>query len=86
MDEYTPTTDKIRFEFLYGGETTGITQAEFDRWLAEHDREVRAEAVAVTEAALRRAGSAILECKVYGNPLVDAETLAFAALRSQAND
>lgn len=41
--EYTPTTEEARVTYIHGTPTyCGVTRArtEFDRWLAEHDREV----------------------------------------------
>lgn len=51
MTEYTPTTETVRYAYAahnahYGGEMGYQKQAtEFDRWLAEHDRQVQAEAL-----------------------------------------
>jgi len=51
-DEYTPTTDQLRYAWCYfvatGGERVARTYssrraAEFARWLAAHDAEVREE-------------------------------------------
>ena len=40
MDDFTPTTEDVRLIWIVS--QTGCTaRAEFDRWLAEHDREVR---------------------------------------------
>ena len=47
MSEYTPTTEQIRATYAAGeSEGTPEDYAEFDRWLAAHDAEVRAGAVA----------------------------------------
>ena len=56
LTEYTPTTDEIRDHIVGGGDlggwgslTTGqeaARAAAFDRWLAAHDAEIRAERVA----------------------------------------
>ena len=52
MSDYTPTTDEVFHAYwshvayermLRGGEPP--ERAEFDRWLAEHDAKVRAEAL-----------------------------------------
>lgn len=54
-DQYTPSTDEVRGVYVASNfrscfESSGPTQAkkewvaEFDRWLAAHDAEVRAEA------------------------------------------
>lgn len=41
--EYTPTTDEIRERWMeFDGGPDPDDAAEFDRWLAEHDREARA--------------------------------------------
>lgn len=40
--EYTPTTEDVTTAALAGGI---YSEAEFDRWLAAHDAEVRAEAL-----------------------------------------
>lgn len=48
MSEYTPTTEEVRAR--YGADEFGYSAGlsdpcpEFDRWLAEHDRQVKAEA------------------------------------------
>ena len=40
MDDYTPTTEDVRLIWIVS--QTGCTaRAEFDRWLAAHDAEVR---------------------------------------------
>lgn len=49
-DEYTPTTDKVRAAYLTSRtrevpRKVGDVMAEFDRWLAAHDRAVKAEAL-----------------------------------------
>lgn len=47
MSEYTPTTEQIRATYADGeSEGTPEDYAEFDRWLAAHDAEVRAQVVA----------------------------------------
>lgn len=45
MSEYTPTTENVRSVFAHGGagQTTERRRAMFNRWLAAHDAEVRAE-------------------------------------------
>jgi len=48
VTEYTPTTDEVRDYYAIGvdealGRTSG--ESEFDRWLAEHDKEVLDKAV-----------------------------------------
>ena len=40
MNDYTPTTDNVREEY---GDNWDRRYAEFDRWLAKHDAEVRAD-------------------------------------------
>jgi len=51
MNEYTPETDQIRDAWRHDRERyTGVNRpntygAEFDRWLAAHDREVAAKAL-----------------------------------------
>jgi len=54
MNEYTPTTEEVREGYCYMGigplddwredELLEKHGKEFDRWLAEHDRQVKAEA------------------------------------------
>ena len=45
-EEYTPTTDMIRRAYVYErvangmGEPLPVAEAEYDRWLEAHDREV----------------------------------------------
>lgn len=41
MSDYTPTTEEVRE--AAGGSLNYITSDEFDRWLAAHDAEVRAD-------------------------------------------
>lgn len=60
MSDYTPTTDRVRAMYVHDradGETLshGGATAEFDRWLAQHDREVRAEALNGARAELQAA-------------------------------
>lgn len=47
MSEYTPTTEEVRDSYDYQF-TLGMSDisriAEFDRWLAEHDRVVKSKA------------------------------------------
>lgn len=49
MAEYIPTTDEVRAMYVTGTppHRVSVTQgnAEFDAWLAEHDREVQARAL-----------------------------------------
>lgn len=53
-DEHAPTTEDVRL--VYGSDSTGMLRgdhvAAFDRWLAAHDAEIRAEALAPIRAAL----------------------------------
>lgn len=49
---YTPTTEEIRLNALRQNATTDITDAEFDRWLAEVKTEANIELVARIEAAV----------------------------------
>ena len=55
-DDYTPTTDVVRDAVTFPrrrlGEPRDMTEAEFSRWLAAHDAEIRAEALAPIRAAL----------------------------------
>ena len=46
MDDYTPTTLEVRESYTYFRGTIPTVEhaAEFDRWLAEHDREVAEKA------------------------------------------
>lgn len=41
-NEYIPTTEEVR-DWWTGGDD-GLLRQEFDRWLAEHDRQVKGEA------------------------------------------
>lgn len=44
-DEYTPTTDEVRRAWTDWHDLTGAnSRAAFDRWLAEHDRQVAEQA------------------------------------------
>lgn len=56
-DEYTPTTDEVRSSFgndfvLDETTTTADALPMFDRWLAEHDREVAAKALEDAEVSM----------------------------------
>ena len=46
---YTPTTDEVRDEWIESGQGSPTVRlhagAAFDRWLAAHDRDVRAQAL-----------------------------------------
>lgn len=46
MSDYTPDTDevKIHYAYPYRDDLKDTKRAEFDRWLAAHDREVAAKA------------------------------------------
>ena len=54
MTDYTPTTEEVREEYVYGAQEVDLddrvvvsfdeADARFDRWLAAHDAEVKAEA------------------------------------------
>lgn len=68
-DGYTPTTERVRdlFTWAYAWRTKddaddtdlskvrASNRAEFDRWLAEHDREVRAKAIEDAAADILKA-------------------------------
>lgn len=42
---YTPRTDQVRAVYVLDSESEEATGAAFDRWLAEHDREVAKSAI-----------------------------------------
>lgn len=44
MSEYTPSTETIRIRYAGGYANFDNGLEDFDRWLATHDTEVRAEA------------------------------------------
>ena len=55
MTDYTPTTEEVRGHFIYGVDDLSATNteartAEFDRWLAAHDAEVREQAAQRVQA------------------------------------
>ena len=53
MDDFTPTTEDVRLIWIVS--QTGCTaRAEFDRWLAAHDAEVREQTAQEIEAAAFR--------------------------------
>ena len=66
MSDYTPTTEEVRADYVrdhthgydeYQGDRTltavqGDHEAEFDRWLAQHDAEVRTAALNAAADAL----------------------------------
>ncbi|GAB3166945.1 hypothetical protein GCM10027059_26700 [Myceligenerans halotolerans] len=58
MSDYTPTTDEVRGAWVTArctrDEDIPGQVAEFDRWLAEHDREVAARALEATARAWQR--------------------------------
>lgn len=50
MADYTPTTDQVRSIFAGNGDwehrgTAQEREFEFDRWLADHDAQIRAETI-----------------------------------------
>lgn len=49
MSDYTPTTDEVRAMYVTGTPPHRVTipqgNGEFDRWLAQHDAEVRTAAL-----------------------------------------
>lgn len=57
MSDYTPTTETVRERFADGFPRFGYSQAlaDFDRWLAAHDAEVRAESEEAHERTKRGA-------------------------------
>lgn len=61
MTDYTPTTDRVREVYTFAGSSAGpgASAAQFDRWLAAHDAEVRAEATAVTDDMVKAAVRAV---------------------------
>ena len=56
---YTPTTDEVRDEWIESGQGSPTVRlhagAAFDRWLAAHDREVRAQSLREREQQMRLA-------------------------------
>lgn len=58
-DEYTPTTDEVRRAWTDWHDLTGAnSRAAFDRWLAEHDRQVAEQAAREIAAGFDDAGAA----------------------------
>lgn len=76
MSEYTPTTESVRT--AYAGAPAGVfardayntRSQEFDRWLAAHDAEVRAEAIEAAAVIADRYATA------PGRPRVGVESIA----------
>lgn len=67
-DDYTPTTKQVRRAYMAGMwqafiASAGEHAAEFDRWLAAHDAQARAEAGA---QALRDAAEDVAASRGYG--------------------
>lgn len=60
MTDYTPTAEEVRQDFAYPWE--GFKQDKqgrleaFDRWLAEHDRQIKSEALEEAAEFLSREG------------------------------
>lgn len=52
MSDYTPTTDEIRNGWIDNGTHEERDGADFDRWLAARDAQVKAKALAPIRAAL----------------------------------
>jgi rubrerythrin len=59
MTDYTPTTDEVRQAYIWDEEDA----AEFDRWLAAHDKEVLDKAA--------RNNAPIGHCNECGHPVHD---------------
>ena len=53
-DEYVPTTEQVRYAYAtrMAPVRDGERYAEFDRWLAAHDAEIREQTLAPIRAAL----------------------------------
>lgn len=61
MDDYTPTDEQVRAAYVRGMRDTFVAaaadhEAEFDRWLAQHDREVTAKALREAQSLLAADG------------------------------
>ena len=60
-NEYTPTTEEVRAVYVAGTPPHMVTvtdgNAEFDRWLAAHDRAVKAEALREAAEGYKRVGN-----------------------------
>lgn len=74
MDDYTPTDEQVRAAYVRGMRDTFVAaaadhEAEFDRWLAQHDREVAAKALRVFASRANDAG--VLRDPVYWFPVRD---------------
>ena len=72
---YVPTTEEVRS--MYGG---SLYEPEFDRWLAAHDAEVRAQALApIREALAGHPG-----CDIYrdGDPITCGWKRAVASVQA----
>ena len=66
MSEYTPTTDDIRNTYAF----LRVEADEFDRWLAAHDAEVKAEAWDEGYSAGNNTGlcGGCEDCELWSNP------------------
>jgi hypothetical protein len=71
-EQWTPNTEGVRMVFSFYPEMDGALKtsqrqaiAEFDRWLAEHDAEVRADQIEI-DAKLADAGGTHWDAKLVG--------------------
>lgn len=70
MTDFTPTTEQVRQAYGVAHELTGASmdEREFDRWLAQHDREVAAEAWDAAVKAMRYEDGTPVELVSVVNP------------------
>lgn len=80
MNDYTPTTEEVRDGYELNAsdlcrQPLGHRDhyAEFDRWLAEHDRQVKAEAWAEGFDAGHYTGDEPRECECKTNPYLNGD-------------
>ena len=60
MSDYTPTTAEVRLTFARLAPPRTNPLAEFDRWLAQHDAEVRKQVAEEVAEALKRHADAVI--------------------------
>ena len=84
---YTPTTDEVRASYIWSTmlltqsrAVDGIGAHRFDRWLAAHDAEVRAQALAPIRAAL--AGHPRCDIHPDGDPITCGWKRAVASVQA----
>ena len=66
MREFTPLTEEVRLTFARLAPPRTNPLAEFDRWLAQHDAEVRKQVAEEIAEALKRHADAVRAREIGG--------------------